>query len=72
MNHGEACVVGVTVVDSPEGKVSATARGEGLVCKQLSESIGTEELLDVLAGTSGVTKFAFDLSRVLIKMTRLH
>lgn len=72
LNPGEAFVVGVTVVDSQDGKVSATARGEGLVCKQLSESIGTEELLGVLAGTSGVTKFAFELSRVLIKMTRLH
>ena len=72
LNPGEAFVVGLTVVDSPDGKVTATARGEGLVCKQLSESIGTEELLDVLAGTSGVTKFAFELSRVLIKMTRLN
>lgn len=72
LNPGEAFVVGVTVVDSQDGVVSATARGEGLICKQLSESIDTEDLLSVLAGTSGITRVAFELSRLLIKMTRLN
>ena len=71
LNPGEAFVVGVTVVDSQGGEVAASARGEGLVCKQLSESIDTEELLGVLASTSGITRVAFEFSRLLIKMTKL-
>lgn len=71
LNPGEAFVVGVSVVDSKNGEVTASARGEGLVCKQLSESIGTEELLGVLAGTSSITRVALELSRVLAKMTKV-
>lgn len=68
LNPGEIFILGLTVVDSPDGELAVTARGENLVCKQISETVNTEELLDVLASTSGVTRFALELSRVLLKM----
>lgn len=71
LNPGEVFIVGLTVVDSPDGRVSATARGENLICKEISEAINSEDLLDVLASTSGVTRFALELSRALLKMTRI-
>lgn len=68
LNPGEIFIVGLTVVDSPDGELAVTARGENLVCKQISETVNTEELLDVLASTSGVTRVALELSRALLKM----
>lgn len=69
LNPGEAFIIGLTVIDSKDGQVKATARGENLVCKQISEAVNTEELLNILASTSSITRFALDLSRTLLKIT---
>jgi hypothetical protein len=66
LNPGEVFIVGLTVVNSPDGELAVTARGENLVCKQISERIDTADLIQTLASTSAVTRVVFELTRALL------
>ncbi len=65
LNPGEVFTVGVTVVNSTVGELFVSARGERLVCKEIGGSVNSSELLGILAGTSSLTKIAFDVTKAL-------
>ncbi len=70
LNPGEGFKVGVTVIDSSDGEIEASARGEYLVCKQMSDEANIDDLLNAIAGISAINRLMVELMRLLLKGVR--
>ena len=65
LNPEEAIEVGLTVVDSSEAQVQVVARAENLLLKEMSPSLPTAQLIDILLSSSGISRAVIDVVRLL-------
>jgi hypothetical protein len=66
LNPEETAQLGITIADSTSGEIKFIARGESLVVKEISANANTEELLEILAGTSSIMALSINLSKLLL------
>lgn len=67
LNKQETFIMGVTAIDTPKGELLISARGENLICKEISPQAKLTDLLDVLGSSSSITKLFIDTMKFIIK-----
>ena len=67
LNRQETFIIGVTSIDAPTDDLRVSARGENVVCKEISPQAKLPDLLDVLASSSSITRVLVDMTKLLLK-----
>ena len=67
LNQDEAFSVGFTTLNSKSEAVKVVARGENVICKEISPDAKLPDLIDVLASSSSATKLAVEIARLIFR-----